>query len=241
MVAIYSTFLNRAWDQVYYDVGLHRLPVIFCIDRAGITGRRRSEPPRRHGPGPLDQGARHDGAGALFLRGDPGDAGAGDRDHERTGRAPLAQDRGSAQRCHGNRALGSPGARRCRVCFFGLGKMVEVCEHAAEELSHRGIEATVWDVRAAAPLDPLMLCDALRHDVVVTVEDGVVEGGVGASIGTALRATVEPGATPGHRVVRAAPSYFPQGKADHILSGLGLDGPGLAQQALTLCAQGGDI
>ena len=46
VVAIYSTFLNRAWDQIYYDVGLHRLPVIFCIDRAGITG---DDGPSHHG------------------------------------------------------------------------------------------------------------------------------------------------------------------------------------------------
>ena len=46
VVAIYSTFLNRAWDQVYYDVGLHRLPVVFCLDRAGITG---DDGPSHHG------------------------------------------------------------------------------------------------------------------------------------------------------------------------------------------------
>ena len=70
------------------------------------------------------------------------------------------------------------------MCFLGLGKMVEACEQAAEELSRRGVEATVWDVRAAAPLDPLMLGDALRHHVVVTVEDESAfddAGGVGGA------------------------------------------------------------
>ena len=47
VVAIYSTFLNRAWDQVVYDVALHRLPVVFCLDRAGITGDDGPSPPRR--------------------------------------------------------------------------------------------------------------------------------------------------------------------------------------------------
>src|SRR5262249_34142049 len=46
VVAVYSTFLNRAWDQLYYDVGLHRLPVVFCIDRAGVTGE---DGPSHHG------------------------------------------------------------------------------------------------------------------------------------------------------------------------------------------------
>ena len=48
VVAIYSTFMNRAWDQVMYDVALHRLPVVFCLDRAGITGDDGPSPPRRH-------------------------------------------------------------------------------------------------------------------------------------------------------------------------------------------------
>jgi 1-deoxy-D-xylulose-5-phosphate synthase len=88
----------------------------------------------------------------------------------------------------------------------------------------------------AAPLDPQMLADALRHDVVITVEDGVIEGGVGASIGAALRRT------PNERELPAIVScglplrYFPQGKADQILADLGLDGPQLAQRALSLFA-----
>lgn len=86
-----------------------------------------------------------------------------------------------------------------------------------------------------------MLCDALRHHVVVTVEDGVVAGGVGASIATALRATGEPGPLPAIVSCGLPLEYFPQGKADDILSDLGLDGPGLAQRALTLCPPGGGI
>ena len=93
----------------------------------------------------------------------------------------------------------------------------------------------MWDIRAAAPLDPLMLCDALRHHVVITVEDGVVAGGVGASIATAMRATAQPGPLPAIVPCGLPLAYFPQGKADDILSGLGLDGPGLVQRVLTLC------
>ncbi len=241
VVAIYSTFLNRAWDQLYYDVGLHGLPVIFCIDRAGITG---------------DDGPSHNGVMDLaLLTKVPGMTVLAPSSYEEIPvmlaqaiaitSGPVALRWPKTEARHSAATGTGLSARKvragARVCFLGLGKMVEVCEQAAEVLSRRGIEATVWDVRVAAPLDPLMLCDALRHHVVVTVEDGVVAGGVGAAIGTALRATVEPGALPAIVSCGLPSAYFPQGKADDILSGLGLDAPGLAQQALTLCAQGGDI
>ena len=68
IVAIYSTFLNRAWDQVVYDVALHRLPVVFCLDRAGITGPDGAEPPRRLRHGAARPGARHARARARRAR-----------------------------------------------------------------------------------------------------------------------------------------------------------------------------
>ncbi len=220
VVAIYSTFLNRAWDQLYYDVGLHGLPVIFCIDRAGITG---------------DDGPSHNGVMDLaLLTKVPGMTVLAPSSYEEipvmltqaiaitNGPVALRWPKTEARRCAAT-GIGLS-ARHVRVgrnvCFLGLGKMVEVCEQAAQELSRRGVDATVWDVRAAAPLDPLMLCDALRHHVVITVEDGVVAGGVGASIATALRATAERGPTPGHRVVRTAPGLLPAGKSGrHPLRG----------------------
>jgi 1-deoxy-D-xylulose-5-phosphate synthase len=121
------------------------------------------------------------------------------------------------------------------VCFLGLGKMVDACERAAEELDRHGVGATVWDIRAASPLDPLMLTDALRHGVVITVEDGVIAGGVGASIAAALRGT--PNGEPLPAIVSCGLPlrFFSQGKADQILADLGLDGPQLAQRALSLC------
>ncbi len=236
VVAIYSTFLNRAWDQLYYDVGLHGLPVIFCIDRAGITG---------------DDGPSHNGVMDLaLLTKVPGMTVLVPSSYEEipvmlaqaiaitSGPVALRWPKTPARHC----TVTGTGlsARLVRpghdVCFLGLGKMVEVCEQAAEELSRDGVEATVWDVRAAVPLDPLMVCDARRHQVVLTVEDGVVAGGVGASIATALRTTAEPGPLPTVVSCGLPLAYFPQGKADDILSGLGLDAPGLVRRALALCA-----
>ncbi len=157
VVAIYSTFLNRAWDQLYYDVGLHGLPVIFCIDRAGITG---------------DDGPSHNGVMDLaLLTKVPGMTVLAPSSYEEipvmlaqaiaitTGPVALRWPKTEAR--HSARTGNGLSARRVRagrtVCFLGLGKMVEVCEQAAVELSRHGVEATVWDIRAAAPLDPLML------------------------------------------------------------------------------------
>jgi 1-deoxy-D-xylulose-5-phosphate synthase len=232
VVAIYSTFLNRAWDQLYYDVGLHQLPVILCVDRAGITG---------------DDGPSHNGVMDLaLLTRIPGMTVLAPSCHEEvpvmlaeaiaitSGPVAIRWPKSEARRCTvTGRGIS---ARQVQpghdVCFLGLGKMVEVCESAAAELALGGIDATVWDIRAASPLDPVMLRDALRHRVVVTVEDGIGEGGVGSSIASALRN--QGGAGPLPTVVsRGLPkAYFPHGPAADILGGLGLDGPQLAATAL---------
>ncbi|HEX3563866.1 MAG TPA: 1-deoxy-D-xylulose-5-phosphate synthase, partial [Acidimicrobiales bacterium] len=186
VVAIYSTFLNRAWDQIYYDVGLHRLPVVFCIDRAGVTG---DDGPSHHGlldlalltkvpgmtvfaPATYDEVAvmLHEAlsitSGPVAIRWPKTDA----------GRAEIT---GSGM--HGRRI--QTGAD---VCLLGVGKQVAACEQAAELLVAAGVDATVWDVRVASPLDPDMINDARRHKVVLTAEDGVVEGGVGALVASAV-------------------------------------------------------
>ncbi len=233
VVAIYSTFLNRAWDQLYYDVGLHRLPVIFCVDRAGITG---------------DDGPSHNGVVDLaLLTRVPGMTVLAPSCHEEVGvmlaeaiaitSGPVAirwPKSGARRSTVTGRGIS---ARRVRsghgVCFLGLGKMVEVCERAAAELlTLGGSDATVWDMRAASPLDPVMLGDALRHRVVVTVEDGIGVGGVGSSVASALREIGAGGPLP-TVVTRGLPlAYFPHGPAADILAGLGLDGPQLAAEAL---------
>ncbi|MGO8859799.1 MAG: 1-deoxy-D-xylulose-5-phosphate synthase [Acidimicrobiales bacterium] len=232
VVAVYSTFLNRAWDQIYCDVGLHHLPVIFCIDRAGITG---------------DDGPSHNGVMDLaLLTSVPGMTVLAPSCHEEvpvmlaeaiaitSGPVAIRWPKSDARR---STVTGTGiSARLVRhgqdVCFLGLGKMVEVCERAAAELAREGIAATVWDIRAAAPLDPVMLRDALRHRVVVTVEDGIGVGGVGSSIASALRDHGGAGLLPAV-VSRGLPlAYFPHGPAADILAGLGLDGPQLAATAL---------
>jgi 1-deoxy-D-xylulose-5-phosphate synthase len=115
------------------------------------------------------------------------------------------------------------------VCILAVGKLVEAAEEAAEKLEAEGINATVWDMRIVKPLDPEMLADAARHALVVTAEDGLRLGGAGSAVADALGTGVLHLGLPDR--------YIPQGKSEHILASLGLDGPGIAESvkaALTL-------
>ena len=68
------------------------------------------------------------------------------------------------------------------MCIIAVGKMLETAEKAADQLAADGVDVTVWDPRCVAPLDPLMLADAAAHDHVITIEDGVRDGGIGMTI-----------------------------------------------------------
>ncbi|MGV3757915.1 MAG: 1-deoxy-D-xylulose-5-phosphate synthase, partial [Actinomycetota bacterium] len=180
--AVYSTFLTRAIDQVTYDVGLHRQPVVFCLDRAGITG---DDGPSHHGV--LDM--------ALLTK-VPGMTLFAPSSYQELGQMlhdalELCTDGPSAIRWSKTAApsvgpdeVGSGlSARKARagrdVCILAVGKLLAAAQQAAEALADEGIEATVWDVRVV-PLDPEMLADAAQHPVVITAEDGIRDGGVGA-------------------------------------------------------------
>jgi len=232
VVAVYSTFFSRAFDQANLDVGLHGSPVTFVLDRAGITG---DDGPSHHGI--LDMALALSIPGltvfapsaaeevgpmlrtALTL---PGPA---------TIRFPKTPPR------HIDEAEAGSGleARQLRrgngsVCLLGVGKLVGACVEAAELLAAGGIEATVWDVRVVAPPDPALLDDALAHELVITAEDGVRHGGAGAFLIDALASRCEAGAhrVPASRVLGVPRQYIAQGKADDILADLGLNGVGIA-------------
>ncbi len=127
-------------------------------------------------------------------------------------------------------------ARRWRsgdgsVCLLAVGKMVGPCLGAADELAAAGIDATVWDVRVVSPPDRAMLADATRHELVVTVEDGVRHGGAGAFLVDALATFAESHgqSAPPTRVLGIPRQYLAQGRADDILSSVGLDAAGIAE------------
>jgi 1-deoxy-D-xylulose-5-phosphate synthase len=241
VVAVYSTFFCRAFDQANLDVGLHGLPVVFVLDRAGITG---------------DNGPSHHGLLDLALTlSIPGMTVFAPSSAEEVevmletaldlpGPAAIRFSKTPPDRVRPGEVGHGLTARRLRdgtgsVCLLGVGKLVAACEAAAAELAAEGIDATVWDVRVVSPPDPAMLADAARHGLVVTAEDGARMGGAGMFLADALsQATIKIGAArPPVTVLGIPRTYVPQGEVDDILTGFGLDGPGIASSVRqALCA-----
>jgi len=235
VVAVYSTFFSRAFDQANLDVGLHGLPVVFVLDRAGITG---DDGPSHHGvldlvltlsiPGMtvfapssapevevmLEEALNRPGPASIrFSKTPPRQVAPGEVGHG----------------LHGRRVRRGTG----EVCLLGVGKLLEGCEAAASELAADGVDATVWDVRVVSPPDPEMLADAAGHGLVVTAEDGLRHGGAGMFLLDAMRSLL-PDATPRTSVLGVPRSYIAQGRPDDILASLGLDGPGIARSVRQL-------
>jgi 1-deoxy-D-xylulose-5-phosphate synthase len=232
IVALYSTFLNRAWDQVVYDVALHRLPVIFCLDRAGITG---DDGPSHHGIYDMALLSKVPGMRVL--------APSSTQEVEQMlkdaitlaneGPVVIRYPKGVARSVDAADVGSGLAARKLltdesnTVCILAIGKMVAASLDAAALLAAKGISATVWDVRSCAPLDQSMIDNAAAHQVVVTVEDGIREGGIGMTIEDLVSH-----ATGSHRpsieVLGIPKQFIPQAKPDAILSRLGLNAEGIA-------------
>ncbi len=234
VVAVYSTFLSRAWDQVVYDVAMHRLPVIFCLDRAGITG---PDGASHHGVYDMAMLSKVPGMRVLA----PSSA---QELHQMlddaatladSGPVAIRYPRGSARQvdeAEVGRGLDARIARRGGdICILAVGRMVEHALRAADELAADGIEATVWDVRSCAQLDPAMIADAAAHRAVITVEDGIRDGGVGMAMFDEI-GDIAP-ALP-VKVLGVPTRFVPHGEPKQIMARLGLDGRGIAGTARTL-------
>jgi 1-deoxy-D-xylulose-5-phosphate synthase len=233
VVAVYSTFLTRAIDQVNLDVGLHGQPVVFVLDRAGITG---------------DDGASHHGVLDMVLLSKVPDmtvfapsnyAEVAQMLHDAL---ELCTDGPSAIRFaktmppEGETTTGTGlAARKVRagteICLIGVGKMLGAASAAADRLAEQGHDVTVWDPRVVKPLDPEMLADAAGHRLVVTIEDGLRDGGIGAAIADSL-SKLAPVGGPAVRVLGVPSVYLAQGKPDVILARLGLDADGIVDEVL---------
>ncbi len=230
VVAIYSTFLCRAFDQANLDVGLHGLPVVFAIDRAGITG---DDGPSHHGVLDLALTLAIPGM-TVFAPSSAQELPVMLRTAvELDGPAAIRYPKGPARQVDAASVGSGTSARKVRqgdgtVCLLAVGKLLTAAEEAADELGAQGIAATIWDVRVVKPPDPAMLADAAGHGVVVTVEDGIRVGGAGAFLVDAMAALNEARRIPPVLVLGIPVAYIPQGKPAQILTDLGLDGPGIA-------------
>jgi 1-deoxy-D-xylulose-5-phosphate synthase len=193
VVAIYSTFLNRAFDQVMMDVALHKLPVTMVLDRAGITG---------------PDGASHNGTWDLSMLGIvPGMRVAAPRDatrlREELGEALDVSDGPTAIRFpRGDVGEDVPGLKRCGgvdvlavaapglsddVLLVSVGALAPMALAVAKRLRNQGIGVSVIDPRWVLPVPDAVRDLAASHKLVVTLEDNGVQGGVGSAVSAALR------------------------------------------------------
>lgn len=239
VVAVYSTFLTRAIDQVNLDVGLHGQPVIFCLDRAGITG---DDGPSHHGVLDMVLLTKVPGM-TVFAPSSYQELGVMLRDAVAITDGPVAiRWAKTAARHAGPGEVGSGlSGRRLRqgddLCIISVGKMLDAAEAAADRLAEEGLSVTLWDARVVKPLDPDLLADAARHPHVLTVEDGLRSGGAGSAIADELaELTLGSATAPKVRVLGVPDAYLPHGKPDAILAEIGLDAAGITASALSLVA-----
>jgi 1-deoxy-D-xylulose-5-phosphate synthase len=231
VVCIYSTFLQRAFDQVACDASLHKAPVLFVLDRSGITG---------------DDGPTHHGMLDLaYLRVIPGMTVSAPSDPAELRRllatglqhnAPftLRYPRGAAPVCD-ECPMEPVEIGRMRtlrdgtdVALIAVGKMVAVALQAAERLATSGVRATVVDARFVKPIDPGIAQLAARHRAVVTVEDGTVRGGFGSGVLEVLAAAEVQVPV---RIVGLPDHFIEHGAQATLLGRYGLDADGVAAAA----------
>jgi 1-deoxy-D-xylulose-5-phosphate synthase len=187
-VAIYSTFLQRAYDQIIHDIGLQKLPVLFAIDRAGLVGQ---DGPTHHGVFDI-----------AYLRVVPNMTLMAPKDERELRRmlyTALGHEDGPvAVRYPRDNGVGVPFDEEWQpvpwgkgevvrdgsdLAFIALGTMVDVALGAARELERRGIQAAVVNARFAKPLDEeLVLEMASRTGFLVTIEEAQLMGGFGSAV-----------------------------------------------------------
>ncbi|MFE7524464.1 1-deoxy-D-xylulose-5-phosphate synthase [Kitasatospora sp. NPDC057542] len=231
VVAVYATFLNRAFDQVLMDVALHKLGVTFVLDRSGVTG---------------PDGASHNGMWDMsILQVVPGLRLAAPRDAEQLRvqlrEAVEVKDAPTVVRFpKGNVGPAVPAVERIggvdvllrtgrtpEILLVAVGATASACLDAARLLLAEGFTATVVDPRWVKPVDPVLTELAGAHRLVVTVEDNGRTGGVGSAVAQALRdADVD---VP-MRVLGLPQEFLGHASRGEILEEAGLTGTGVAAQ-----------
>jgi 1-deoxy-D-xylulose-5-phosphate synthase len=233
VVCIYSTFLARAFDQTIMDVALHKLPVVFIIDRAGVTG---------------PDGSSHHGAFDLsYLRLIPNMKVAAPADATELcalletalssdGPIAIRYPRGPVPSTPDLPVEPLPVGRWEEVrkgsdaVIFAIGRMVVIAKEAAERLETMGLSCAVVNGRWVKPMDPRVVDWARSHEVVMTVEDNVGAGGFGGAV---LEALAPHGLAGRVRCLTLPDQFLPHGKAADILKEHGLDAAGIAKAVFT--------
>ncbi|MEI6509637.1 MAG: 1-deoxy-D-xylulose-5-phosphate synthase [bacterium] len=244
VVAIYSTFLQRAFDQLLHDISLQRLPVLFLLDRAGVVP----------GDGPTHQGIYD----LSFLHCIPGLeilAPADGRELRAMIFAALARPGPVAIRYPKSAVpegvLPEQAAASCKeagyleeamswgrgsllregrdLAFLALGATVESCRFASSILAETGIEAAVYNMRFLTPLDiPLLHAASLAYPLLITVEENVPAGGFGSAVWEELQSWNRSHATLVRLGIEEVPGV---GSRSELLHRAGLDPEGIAGRA----------
>jgi 1-deoxy-D-xylulose-5-phosphate synthase len=233
VVAIYSTFLNRAFDQIMMDVAMHKLPVTMVLDRAGITG---------------PDGASHNGMWDLSMLGIvPGMRVAAPRDgtrlREELGEAldiddgptairfpkgDVGEDIPALQRLSGADVLAVPAVGlSADVLLVAVGAFASMALAVAGRLRNQGIGVTVIDPRWVLPVSDVLAELAPAHKLVVTLEDNGVAGGVGSAVSAALRAAEIDVPC---RDVGLPQQFFDHASRGEVLTAAGLTGQDVARR-----------
>lgn len=231
IVAIYSTFLQRSYDQIVHDVALQNLPVVFALDRAGLVG---------------SDGKTHQGAFDIaYLRSIPNMVVMAPTDEQEMRNmlaTALELDRPAAFRYPRGPAFGvelgpptrlevgrgrilRPGGARPDVLILGYGTTARAALAAAAELEKEGLHAVVVDPRFVKPLDTELICDlAAQAGRVVTVEEGCLQGGFGSAV---LEALHDAGLLVPVKRLGLPDQFVPHGNADRQKAAFGLDAAGI--------------
>lgn len=234
VVAIYSTFLQRAYDQLIMDVALQNLHMVFCLDRAGLVGE---DGPTHHGMFDLTYLrsipnlmvlAPADGAelthmlhtalradGPVAIRYPRGRAGV-----TSVAPDPVVLDAGRAE----VRREGSD------VALLAVGRMVGVAEKAADELAAAGVTSSVVNVRWVKPMDLEMVTwAATHHSLVVTIEENTGIGGMGSAV---LESLSDLSLTPPVLRLSVPDCFVTHGAMEKLLDGVGLTSGGVRDAVL---------
>jgi 1-deoxy-D-xylulose-5-phosphate synthase len=238
IVDIYSTFLQRSFDHIFQEVALQNLPVVFTMDRAGLTG---PDGPTHHGafdvgylrlfpnmvvmaPGDavdlkamIHFGLQHDAPTAIRYPKAPASTIEGDR-------APVELGKSETLR------VGNDGTI---ICY---GTQLSDAIRAADLLNEEGLEVTVINARFAKPLDTDVILDAIgRSPFVITVEEAALQTGFGSAV---LEAANEAGLPAPHVVRLGIPDRFVEhGERAELLADLGLDSAGIVRSCRAASSQ----